>query len=248
MRSIPPIRRETLVGASPDVAFAVFTERIGTWWPLGELAVFHDGTVAFVGGRIVESSASGEEAVWGTVTVWQPPSRLAFSWHPGSDARLASRVEVTFEVAGDRTLVTLTHNGWEVFADPEAARGEYDAGWPRVLDRFSTSVDQRAADGEQSQAVTWVALVHTPRGGAGATVFGDPRFADHVAFLRRMQEAGYLVAAGPFDDIAGEGMTILRLPGGGALDRARSLAEADLSVVNGLFELRVRPWSVALSG
>ena len=38
-----------------------------------------------------------------------------------------------------------------------------------------------------------------------------------MAFLNRMHEAGYLVAAGPLTDAAGEGMTILRLPGAGRL-------------------------------
>ena len=78
-------------------------------------------------------------------------------------------------------------------------------------------------------------------------MFADERFAHHIEFLTRMQEAGYLVAAGSFDDAAGEGMTILRLPGEGRLEDARALAEADLSVVNGLFDLRIRRWSVALS-
>jgi hypothetical protein len=43
-------------------------------------------------------------------------------------------------------------------------------------------------------------------------------------------------------------MTILRLPGEDGLERARALAEADLSVTGGLFEVRIRPWSVALTG
>ncbi len=69
-----------------------------------------------------------------------------------------------------------------------------------------------------SEAVdTWVALLHRPvhRSGdpeAGDAVLNDPRFGDHLAFLRRLHEAGYLVAAGPLPDRPGEGMTILRLP------------------------------------
>jgi uncharacterized protein YciI len=250
MTRIPPIRRETLVAASPEVAFTVFTERIGTWWPLGELGVFRDGTVAFAGGRIVESSASGEEAVWGTVTGWDPPLRIAFTWHPGSDAPRASEVEVTFQPAGAGTLVTLTHRGWERFAEPESAREEYDHGWPMVLDRYRAAVDSRgtASSDDVEAADVWVALVHAPAGGAGAAVFQDPRFAEHLAFLGRMRDAGYLVAAGQFGDGPGEGMTILRLPGADGLERARALAEADPSVTGGLFEVRIRPWSVALTG
>lgn len=95
---------------------------------------------------------------------------------------------------------------------------------------------------------TWVALLHTPADPsiAGA-VFADPRFRDHVAFLQRMAEAGYLVAAGSFDDRPGSGMTILRLPGPDRFEEAVRLATVeDESVASGFFVAEVRPWSVAL--
>jgi uncharacterized protein YciI len=64
-----------------------------------------------------------------------------------------------------------------------------------------------------------------------------------VAFLTRMREAGYLVAAGPMRDVAGEGMTILRLPGAGQLAAATKLAtQDDVSVAGGLLAVTVRPW------
>ena len=64
-----------------------------------------------------------------------------------------------------------------------------------------------------------------------------------LAFLNRMREAGYLVAAGPMADVAGEGMTILRLPGADRLAAATTLAtEDDASVARGLLAVTVRPW------
>ena len=39
--------------------------------------------MAFTDGQIVERSADGETAVWGTVTQWEPPVGVAFTWHPG---------------------------------------------------------------------------------------------------------------------------------------------------------------------
>jgi uncharacterized protein YciI len=79
-------------------------------------------------------------------------------------------------------------------------------------------------------------------------LFEDPRFAEHVAFLTRMREAGYLVAAGPMLDAAGEGMTILRLPGIGRLGTATRLAtEDDASVAGGLLAVTVRPWQVTMT-
>jgi uncharacterized protein YndB with AHSA1/START domain len=136
----PPIRREVIVPADAATAFAVFTDRIGAWWPLAELSVHGDGTVALVDGDLVETAADGRRAVWGSVTTWEPPRRLALTWHPGRDAESASRVTVTFEDRPDGTLVTLEHDGWEVYADPAAARAEYGQGWPGVLARYTAAV------------------------------------------------------------------------------------------------------------
>jgi uncharacterized protein YciI len=77
----------------------------------------------------------------------------------------------------------------------------------------------------------------------------DPRFAGHLAFLARMREAGYLVAAGPLSDADGDGMTILRLPGADQVAEAVRLAtEDDASVAGGLLAVTVRPWQVAMQG
>ncbi len=98
---------------------------------------------------------------------------------------------------------------------------------------------------------TWVALLHRPGPAAPSegSLFEDPRFAEHVAFLARMREAGYLVAAGPLIDEAGAGMAILRLPGNGQLEAATRMAtEDDLSVAGGFFTVAVRPWHVVMQG
>jgi len=251
--TVPPIRREILVDANPEIAFEVFIERLGLWWPLAELSVFGaSATVAFTDGQIIERSADGRTAVWGTVARWEPPEAVAFSWHPGQPADRASHVEVTFAAAAGQTRVRLEHSGWEAFADPAAARAEYDHGWPMVLDRYRDGIarhDDTARSGEAGDDDTWVALLHRPGPAAPATgtLFEDPRFAEHVAFLNRMREAGYLVAAGPLPDAAGEGMTILRLPGTGQLSTATRLAtEDDASVSAGFLAVTVRPWQVVM--
>jgi uncharacterized protein YciI len=240
---MPPIRREILVDADPQTAFEVFTARIGHWWPVAGHSVYGaGGTVAFDDGQIIERAADGATSVWGTVTRWEPPKALAFSWYPGKTPDRASHVEITFAAVADQTQVTLEHTGWEAFADPAAARAEYNQGWPVVLDCYREHVAQ--SDGD-----TWVALLHRPGPDAPATgtVFEDPRFAEHVAFLTRMLDAGYLVAAGPMLDVAGEGMTILRLPGAGRLAAAARLAtEDDASVAGGLLAVTVRPWQVMM--
>jgi uncharacterized protein YciI/uncharacterized protein YndB with AHSA1/START domain len=259
----PPLRRELVVDADPGLAFAVFTERIGSWWPLGSFGVYGaQASVAFRDGEIVETAPGRPDSVWGRVTTWEPPDRLTFTWHPGAAPERATLVAVTFVAQGEQTLVRLEHTGWEVYADPAAARTEYGNGWPTVLGCFGHCVQTgdlavaEAAAGLDSQAEpdadsTWVALLHRPgpdAGISGAGVMADPRFGDHVAFLNRMQDKGFLVAAGPLADEVGAGMTVLRLPGADRLDEARRLAETDdISVASGFFTVTVRPWQVVMN-
>ena len=144
MTTVPAVRREILVDAAPDLAFRVFTQRIGAWWPLATHSVYGaDATVSFENDDIVERSASGEPSVWGTVTTWEPPSLLAFTWHPGAPVERSTQVTVQFVASGAQTKVTLLHEGWEVYADPTAARNEYDAGWPIVLGLYASTAGRR---------------------------------------------------------------------------------------------------------
>jgi uncharacterized protein YciI len=244
MRPLPPIRREVLVEAGQEKAFEVFTAHIGDWWPVTGYSVHGaGGSVAFEEGQIVERSAGGEVCLWGTVTRWEPPAAVAFSWHPGRSAERPTQVTVSFAAAGEQTLVTLEHSGWEAYDDPAAAREEYGSGWTAVLDHYRGEV---SAPGE----ATWVALMHRPGPdavAAGDGLFTDERFREHAAFLGRMHESGYLVAAGPLGDESGAGMTVLRLPGRDRLAEATRLAtEDDRSVATGFFTVQVRPWRVML--
>ena len=249
MSDVPPLRREITVDADPGTAFAVFTAQIGRWWPVTGHSVYGAGaTVAFTGGQIVERAPDGATAVWGTVTRWEPGHVVGFTWHPGRPADQPSHVEVSFTPVGAQTRVVLEHSGWEVYGDPAAARAEYEQGWPVVLDRYQDHAGQRRGD-DQAPDCTWVALLHRPGPDAppSGTVFDDPRFAEHVAFLRRMHEAGHLVAAGPLADEPGHGMTVLRLPGAGQLAQATKLAtQEDKSVAAGLLAVTVRPWDVIM--
>jgi uncharacterized protein YciI/uncharacterized protein YndB with AHSA1/START domain len=253
--TLPPIHREILVDAPPDVAFALFTSKIGDWWPLDGLSVFGTGaTVAFEDGVLAERSPDGQLAEWGQVTSWLPPGEFSMTWHPGRDTLAASQVTVTFRAAGDQTLVVLEHAGWDVFADPAAARAEYSRGWPEVLRLYQAAVApvrDEPGDGEDDGEATWVALEHRagPAASPGVSLFAQPQFRDHIDFLQRMAGQGYLIAAGPLPSEPGAGMAILRLPGAGRLAEATRLAtEEDASVVAGFFTVTVRPWQVMLTG
>jgi uncharacterized protein YndB with AHSA1/START domain/uncharacterized protein YciI len=249
---LPPIRRQVIVPGTVETAFTVFTDEIGQWWPLGDaFSVYGEGTtVAFRDGRVVERGPAGDEALWGTVLDWQPPHRLRMTWHPSSDAATATEVEVSFAAVTDgQTLVTLEHRGWERLANGVAARTQYSQGWPLVLGGYVARTGKEApvvAGGEP----VWLALMHTPGPAlpAGTSVFGHPDFAEHIGFLRRLDERGVLVAAGPLGD-SGEGMTVIRVPDAAEVAAYAELAQADdQSVARELLQVRIQPWHVSLAG
>jgi uncharacterized protein YndB with AHSA1/START domain/uncharacterized protein YciI len=249
---VPPVRRQVVVPAGAEVAFAVFTDEIGAWWPveLGH-SVFGAGAAVNLRERqVVETSPDGrEEAVWGTILDWEPPRRLRMTWHPGHGPERATEVEVRFEpVGGDQTLVTLEHRGWERLADPLAVRRGYHEGWPTVLGRF---VARAPGKDSQSTDEAWLVLAHTPGVvvAGGGSVFAHPDFGQHLAFLRRLVDEGVLVAAGPVDPDRGEGMAVVRLKDPAAVaELTRRAQDEDLSVARELLQVRVRPWGVTLAG
>jgi len=137
-----PVMRSVTVQRSPEDAFRIFTERTAEWWPLATHSVYEHEAASVViepgpGGRIVERSTSGAESIWGEILVWEPPHRLAYTWHPGYDqGDPVTEVELRFVAVGDATRVELEHRGWEALAKPEESRAGYAEGWPVVLARF----------------------------------------------------------------------------------------------------------------
>ncbi len=191
----------------------------------------------------MESKEGAEDSVWGTVTRWEPGSLVAFTWHPGQGDAAASHVTVTFEETDGKTWCTLEHAGWEIFGDQAAqAREKYDHGWPVVLGRFV----ELAGHGVSED--TWVALFHRPADPAVAGgVFADPRLGDHVAFLERMAEAGYLVAAGPLPTDPARGWRSCGCPvRTGSRRRPVSPPRTTPAWRGGFFIAEVRSWRVVM--
>lgn len=179
--ALAPVVRAVHVRKPVEDAFRIFTERIGDWWPLQRFGLYESATtgVWFVDGKIVERSTSGEEGVWAEVTVWEPPYRLALSWHPGTDPALATVVEVDFEPDEDGTRVVLTHSGWEILGD-RAARGRagYAGGWRSVVAGFAdlATGDETAAgaSGGGHDTTGLRAAYERFRAEAAAGGFGEP--------------------------------------------------------------------------
>lgn len=120
------------VPGPPARAFQVFTEEIGAWWrphPLFGFTPRGPGRMAIepptddAPGRLVERQADGRRFVVGEITVWEPGRRLAFGWRLATFAPdQATRVEVSFEAAGEETRVTVEHSGWDSVPPVHVAR------------------------------------------------------------------------------------------------------------------------------
>jgi uncharacterized protein YndB with AHSA1/START domain len=145
--SLDALVKRLTVPCMTQRAFEIFTDQIAEWWPLPTHSVGGVDAVSVridgrVGGEILETIHDGRTSVWGTVTAWEPPSRVAFTWHPGHSPQEATSVEVTFQPDGSSTLVTLTHAGWANRPDGHKARHSYDTGWDTVLAGFVAATNR----------------------------------------------------------------------------------------------------------
>ena len=135
------------VKASPERAFAAFTQEIGAWWrPNGlfQTTPRAPGVLAFEpgeGGRLVETLANGKVFEIGRILAWEPPSRLLFSWRQANfPLDLTTEVEVRFEAVGEETRVSVEHRGFDQVPEGAARHGFPDevlllrlAEWWQVL-------------------------------------------------------------------------------------------------------------------
>jgi uncharacterized protein YndB with AHSA1/START domain len=145
------VRRQIVVNAPVEEAFATFTARFGDFKPPEHnlLAAPIAETVfePRVGGHIYDRATDGTECRWARVLAYEPPQRVVFSWDIGPTWQVetepdnTSEVEVRF-IAEDphRTRVELEHRnldrhgpGWEAVRDGVA----HDQGWPLYLDRYA---------------------------------------------------------------------------------------------------------------
>ncbi|HEV3014880.1 MAG TPA: SRPBCC domain-containing protein, partial [Actinomycetota bacterium] len=93
------------------------------------------------GGRIYERTPDGTEHDWGEVLTWEPPRRLAYLWHLGSDRSRATEVDISFTGDVTATTVTIVHRGWErLGADAAAWRQRNLGGWGGLLPHYREAV------------------------------------------------------------------------------------------------------------
>ena len=95
------------VDTDPITAFTVFTDEFDQWWGRGPIDAYDTWRLierrieGGVGGRLVEDYGD-EERVTGTITIWEPGARVA--WTTRNDVT----IEVTFEAQASGTRVRVT--------------------------------------------------------------------------------------------------------------------------------------------
>src|SRR5215813_8320374 len=144
------LRKVVSVQVPPTVAWRVFTEKMGTWWPLdthkiGKATAVDAVIEPHVGGRWYERGEDGSTCDWGRVLAWEPPSRLVLSWDVTADWQydpaLQTEIEVLFIAEGRaRTRVELEHRRLDRYgARRDEMRTIFDktGDWGQLLAAFA---------------------------------------------------------------------------------------------------------------
>ena len=140
---IEPLRLSFVVACRPDQAFATWTRKASSWWPVEHTASHEAGAeIVFEphdGGRIFERTPGGDEIEWGRVVEWDPPRRLRYLWHIATDPKNATDVEIVFrELPDASTQVEIEHGGWDRLGEiGQAWRDANHAGWDGVLPSYT---------------------------------------------------------------------------------------------------------------
>lgn len=141
---LEPVVKIIDVPCDQQRAFNVFVEAVDTWWPKDKNSVsaMH-GKVAKrivieprLNGIVMEVGHDDTEHQWGSVSAYDPHSRITLDWHVNMPADKACVVDVLFiSVSEKLTRVELTHSRWEVFGDESVnMRNNYDSGWVGVFE------------------------------------------------------------------------------------------------------------------
>jgi uncharacterized protein YndB with AHSA1/START domain len=144
-----PLRLSYEIACPAPHAFDVWTTRLSTWWPKGHSSSGDPSTSVALeprhGGRLFERTSDGREIEWGRVTLWDPPSRLSYTWHIGREPAEATNVELTFVALDDATTrLDIVHAGWEnLAADAQAYREANAGGWNALMPNFVAAATAR---------------------------------------------------------------------------------------------------------
>src|SRR6266540_5125103 len=78
------VHKTVTIARPPDVAFKIFVEEIGQWWPLDKYSFLGPEATLILepreGGRFYETAPDGREYVIGEVLHYEPGVRLTYTW------------------------------------------------------------------------------------------------------------------------------------------------------------------------
>ena len=147
------VRKQILVWAPIDRAFAVFTGRFGDFKPpehnLLGAPIAETVFEPRVGGNIIDRAVDGTECRWARILAYEPPDRVVFSWDINAlwkpDTTVGSEVEVRFIAEGpNATRVELQHRNFERMGEAgQTMRDTVDSGmgWRALLEGMKKAAE-----------------------------------------------------------------------------------------------------------
>jgi len=147
--AIAPVVKSLYIECPADVAFEVFTRDLTAWWPTATYSIHGERVREVVleeleGGEVYEVADDGARAHWGTITTWEPPTRLAVAWRVDPEAVGETEWEARFSPEGSGTRLDFEHRFWERLGESGAeTRAGYDVGWDGVLAAYVETAESQ---------------------------------------------------------------------------------------------------------
>jgi hypothetical protein len=90
--------KSVVLPLAPPVAFALFTQKIGHWWPADRRHTGDPASEIFLlqSGRFYERAGDGREVELGCVRFWEFPNRILLDFFIATGADKPTEVEITF--------------------------------------------------------------------------------------------------------------------------------------------------------
>jgi uncharacterized protein YndB with AHSA1/START domain len=136
------VQKSVRLRIAPARAFAIFTTRMGRWFPNRGTSNRQLILEPRAGGRWLERGPDGSECAWGEVLAWEPPARVKLAWRITSqlrfDAALHTELEIRFVPKDSGSIVTLEHRLEGYGHEALDMRVVLDGCWQALLDSFAT--------------------------------------------------------------------------------------------------------------
>lgn len=141
---LTPVVCTVEIAAPRERIFELFTtpEELVRWWPDAV-------TLEPQEGGQVHLHFEGRGEVSGTITRFDPPSGLGFTWVRDAAPDIVTQVDVELTELGDGgTRVELRHTGWEAVPEDQVAewRAIHEAGWNHFLGLLRDLAEGRPVD------------------------------------------------------------------------------------------------------